>query len=251
MTLPPRLTRPAALDLVAQLQRELALQPPHVILAAAHAQFGPTAAISFSGTEDVALLGLAQDIGLPFRVFSLDTGRMHPETHALLQSCRERFAPDLEVFSPEANQVEALVRAKGLFSFRTEGHHECCGIRKVAPLRRALAAAPAWITGQRRDQSPDTRSEVPFVQIDESFSDSSGVLLKFNPLARWSSAQVWQYIRAAQLPFNALHAQGYLSIGCAPCTRPVLPGEHERAGRWWWEEATKKECGLHAVANAS
>ena len=244
----PRLHRPEAVALVAQLQRELDMKPPHVILAAAHAQFGASAAVSFSGAEDVALLGLARDAGLALRVFCLDTGRMHPETLELLERCRTEFGMALEVFAPDAAQVEALVAAKGLFSFRHDGHKECCGIRKVAPLRRALATAPAWITGQRRDQSPDTRSEVPIVQIDENFSDSGGVLLKFNPLARWSSAQVWRYIRAAQLPFNALHGQGYVSIGCAPCTRPILPGEHERAGRWWWEEATQKECGLHAVS---
>lgn len=245
-----RLPRARAEQLVARWQAELALAPPHVILAAAHAEFGASAAISFSGAEDVALLGLAEDAGLAFRVFSLDTGRLHPETLAFLEACRQRFSASFELVFPQAESVQALVNAKGLFSFRSDGHKECCGIRKVEPLRRALAAAPAWITGQRRDQSPDTRAEVPIVQIDEGFSGSDGaVLIKFNPLARWSSAQTWKYIRAAQLPYNPLHERGFVSIGCEPCTRAVLPGQHEREGRWWWEEATQKECGLHADAN--
>jgi len=241
----PRLPRAAAEALVAELARDLDLQPPHAILAAAHARFGAALALSFSGAEDVALLGLCEDCGIAPRVFCLDTGRLHPETLDLVERCRERFSWPIEVYSPDAAQVEALVRNKGLFSFRTDGHAECCGVRKVAPLRRALAATPAWVTGQRRDQSPDTRSAVPVVQIDPAFGDDARALVKFNPLARWTSAQVWRYLRAAGLPFNSLHERGYVSIGCAPCTRPILPGEHERAGRWWWEEATAKECGLH------
>lgn len=238
--------RKSAVELVAQLQRQLDLQPPQAVLQAAHALFGEAAALSFSGAEDVALIALAADYSLKFKVFSLDTGRLHPQTYELLEQVRERYSLDLQIVSPDAVQLEQLVREKGLYSFRRDGHHECCAIRKVAPLNRVLASVPAWLTGQRRDQSPDTRADVPLVQIDEARSTDDHVLLKFNPLARWSSAQVWKYLRAADVPYNALHLQGYVSIGCEPCTRPVLPGQHEREGRWWWEEATAKECGLHA-----
>lgn len=238
--------RKSAVELVAQLQRQLDLQPPQAVLQAAHALFGEAAALSFSGAEDVAIIALAADYSLKFKVFSLDTGRLHPQTYELLEQVRERYALDLQIVSPDAVQLEQLVREKGLYSFRRDGHHECCAIRKVAPLNRVLAGVPAWLTGQRRDQSPDTRADVPLVQIDEARSTDDHVLLKFNPLARWSSAQVWKYLRAADVPYNALHLQGYVSIGCEPCTRPVLPGQHEREGRWWWEEATAKECGLHA-----
>ncbi|MBS4052660.1 MAG: phosphoadenylyl-sulfate reductase, partial [Methylomonas sp.] len=125
-------------------------------------------------------------------------------------------------------------------------HTECCGIRKVEPLRRKLATLDAWITGQRKDQSLDTRGDIPEVQLDTAFSGPGKQLIKFNPLLNWSSAQVWDYIEAYQVPYNPLHGQGYVSIGCEPCTRPILPNQHERAGRWWWEDAAKKECGLHA-----
>ena len=238
--------RATAEKLVIELQRQLDMQPPQAVLQAAHQHFGGAAALSFSGAEDVALIALAADFGLKFRVFCLDTGRLHPETYQLLERVRDHYGVDLELQFPEAAAVEALVRTKGLFSFVKEGHHECCSIRKVAPLQKILATVPAWITGQRRDQSPDTRSEVPLVQIDEAHSTPQRTLLKFNPLARWTSAQVWKYLRAAEVPYNALHLQGFVSIGCQPCTRAVLPGQHEREGRWWWEDATAKECGLHA-----
>jgi len=138
------------------------------------------------------------------------------------------------------------VKEKGLFSFYQDGHKECCGIRKVEPLKRALGTLDAWVTGQRRDQSPSTRAEVAVVEVDPVFSQPGHELIKFNPLANWSSRQVWDYIRENNVPFNPLHVQGFVSIGCEPCTRPVLPGQHEREGRWWWEDQTKKECGLHA-----
>ena len=148
--------------------------------------------------------------------------------------------------SPVGADVEKLVREKGLYSFYQDGHKECCGVRKVAPLRRKLATLDGWITGQRKDQSIGTRTEIPVIQDDPSFSSESNRLLKFNPLANWSSAQVWDYIRSNEVPYNPLHAQGFTSIGCEPCTRAVLPNQHEREGRWWWEDAADKECGLHA-----
>ena len=133
-----------------------------------------------------------------------------------------------------------------MYSFYKDGHKECCGIRKVVPLRRKLSTLDAWITGQRKDQSPGTRVAVPVVENDSAFSTSENKLIKFNPLSNWTSAQVWEYIRGNDVPFNSLHEQGFISIGCEPCTRPILPNQHEREGRWWWEDATQKECGLHA-----
>ncbi|MCS6969519.1 MAG: phosphoadenylyl-sulfate reductase [Planctomycetota bacterium] len=218
---------------------------PAALIARALAEHGRDCAIAFSGAEDVVLLAYARQSGLPFRVFTLDTGRLHPETYEFLDRVERHFALRIEVLFPDAAAVEALVRAKGLFSFRVDGHEECCRIRKVAPLRRYLAGLRAWITGQRRDQSP-TRSSLEQVETDSAFQGRDGApLIKYNPLAHMTLAEVWTVIRALELPYNPLHERGYLSIGCAPCTRPVLPGQHEREGRWWWEEATRKECGLH------
>jgi phosphoadenosine phosphosulfate reductase len=138
------------------------------------------------------------------------------------------------------------VKEKGLFSFYKDGHGECCGIRKIEPLRRKLSGVKAWATGQRRDQSPGTRSAVAVMEIDGAFSTPERTLYKFNPLAQMTSEEIWGYIRMLELPYNSLHERGFISIGCEPCTRPVLPNQHEREGRWWWEEATQKECGLHA-----
>ena len=223
---------------------------PAEILRWALGQFS-NIAISFSGAEDVVLVDMAVKINPRVQVFSLDTGRLHPETYRFLERVREHYGVTLEALAPDAAQVERLVREKGLYSFYRDGHKECCGIRKVMPLRRKLATLDAWVTGQRRDQSPGTRAAVPVIESDGAFSTPDHPLVKFNPLSRWSSAQVWGYIREHNVPFNELHNRGFISIGCEPCTRPVLPNQHEREGRWWWEEETIKECGLHAgnVAN--
>jgi phosphoadenosine phosphosulfate reductase len=191
------------------------------------------------------LVDMASKIKKDVLVFSLDTGRLHPETYKLLEQVRERYGIKLEVMFPDARAVEELVREKGFMSFYQDGHKECCAIRKVAPLRRKLQTLDAWITGQRKDQSPGTRVAIAIVEQDGAFSTADHTLMKFNPLANWSSAEVWRYIRDNDVPYNELHAKGYVSIGCEPCTRPVLPNQHEREGRWWWEEATAKECGLH------
>lgn len=218
---------------------------PQEILGLALEQFD-NLAISFSGAEDVVLVDMAHRIRPDVAVFSLDTGRLHAETYRLLEQVREKYGIAVEVVSPDAAAVEKLVREKGLFSFYRDGHKECCGIRKVAPLRRKLSGLDAWVTGQRKDQSPGTRAAIPVVEKDGAFSAPDKPLFKFNPLANWSSAQVWQYIRENDVPYNELHAKGFISIGCEPCTRPVLPNQHEREGRWWWEDETLKECGLHA-----
>ena len=190
---------------------------------------------------------MASESGLPFSVFCLDTGRLHPETYRFIDAVRKRYEIEIALMSPEAAPLQALVRQKGLFSFYEDGHEECCGVRKVEPLRRKLATLRAWATGQRRDQSPATRAAIAVVERDPTFAGvgGAGSLVKLNPLARWTSAETWAYIRQEGIPHNPLHERGFISIGCEPCTRATLPGEHERAGRWWWEESTKRECGLH------
>jgi phosphoadenosine phosphosulfate reductase len=232
-----------AFDLSAA-QTELHGKNPRTILKTALANFD-NIAISFSGAEDVVLIDMALQLGKSVQVFSLDTGRLHPETYRFIEQVRKHYQIEIEVLSPDREQLEAFVKQKGLFSFYDDGHQQCCGIRKVEPLRRKLAGLDAWITGQRKDQSQDTRGDIPEVQLDTAFSTADKPLIKFNPLLNWSSAQVWDYIEAYQVPFNSLHNQGFISIGCEPCTRAVLPNQHERAGRWWWEDAAKKECGLH------
>lgn len=230
---------------IQQLQSELAAKNPRVILKKALELFD-NIAISFSGAEDVVLIDMAIRIRKDIPVFSLDTGRLHPETYRFIEKVRKHYQIDIEVLTPDRQVLDDFVKRKGLFSFYEDGHQECCGIRKVEPLKRKLAHLDAWITGQRRDQSQETRQDLPEVQIDSTFSTGQHRLVKFNPLLNWSSAQVWDYIEAYQVPYNELHQKGFISIGCEPCTRPVLPNQHERAGRWWWEAETKKECGLHA-----
>ncbi|MGA7933356.1 MAG: phosphoadenylyl-sulfate reductase [Kovacikia sp.] len=231
---------------ISSLEMELSSQSPQKILERALSLFD-NIAISFSGAEDVVLIDMACKINRDVKVFSLDTGRLHPETYQFIDQVRKHYGIEIEVMYPDAAQVEGLVKAKGFFSFYEDGHKECCDIRKVAPLRRKLSTLDAWITGQRKDQNPSTRANVPVIQVDTAFSTDSKPLIKFNPLSYWSSADVWMYIRSYEVPYNALHERGFVSIGCEPCTRPVLPNQHEREGRWWWEDAGKKECGLHAV----
>ena len=231
---------------IEKLQTELVGKNPRVILKAALAQFD-NIAVSFSGAEDVVLIDLALSIRKDIQVFSLDTGRLHPETYRFIEKVRKHYGIEIEVLNPNRDLLDDFVKEKGLFSFYEDGHSQCCGIRKVEPLRRKLANVDAWITGQRKDQSVDTRADIPEVQIDSAFSTPEHTLVKFNPLLNWTSAQVWDYIEAYQVPYNPLHQHGFISIGCEPCTRPILPNQHERTGRWWWEDSAKKECGLHAT----
>ncbi|MEO1375848.1 MAG: phosphoadenylyl-sulfate reductase [Cyanobacteria bacterium J06635_10] len=231
---------------IAKLESEYSQKSPQEILAFALKQFD-NITISFSGAEDVVLIDMAAKIKRNIQVFSIDTGRLHPETYQFIDRVRKQYRVKIDVISPDAAEVQALVKEKGLFSFYQDGHKECCAIRKVKPLRRKLKTVDAWITGQRKDQNPATRNSVPVVQVDTAFSSDERTLIKFNPLANWTSAQVWQYIRANEIPYNKLHNQGFISIGCEPCTRAVLPNQHERLGRWWWEEAADKECGFHEI----
>ncbi|MBI5516062.1 MAG: phosphoadenylyl-sulfate reductase [Deltaproteobacteria bacterium] len=230
---------------IGALAEAYAEREPQALLALALEEFGGELGVSFSGAEDVVLVDMAVKLGGAFRVFTLDTGRLHPETYRYLEDVRSHYKRPVEVYFPQPAAVQDLVTRRGLFSFFEDGHQECCGVRKVEPLTRALAGLRAWVTGQRRDQSPNTRTHVPVAQWDRTFGTAERPILKLNPLANWTSAQVWDYIVTHEVPRNPLHEKGFRSIGCEPCTRPVHPGQHEREGRWWWEEATKKECGLH------
>jgi phosphoadenosine phosphosulfate reductase len=193
------------------------------------------------GPESMVLMDLIARHALPIAIFTLDTGRLHTETYELMDRVRERYRLAIEIYSPDAQALEAFVRSHGVNAFyrSVELRQRCCAIRKTAPLVRALAGRDAWITGLRRAQSV-TRHDLSVEEFDAEHG-----LAKFNPLADWSQDEVWGYVRGYDVPTNALHAVGYPSIGCAPCTRPVEPGEDIRAGRWWWEQPEHKECGLH------
>ena len=202
--------------------------------------------ISFSGAEDVVLIDMAcQLVGNKISVFSIDTGRLHPETYRYIDQIRKHYGITIDVLSPDPIKLGQLVKEKGLFSFYQDGHQECCSIRKIEPLKSKLRCLDAWITGQRRDQNV-TRTELPQEQQDVAFSTPHHPITKFNPLASWTSADVWQYIRAKHVPYTPLHDRGFASIGCEPGTRPVAGSQQERDGRWWWEDNLNKECGLHA-----
>ena len=219
---------------------------PRDILAEAQRCFGRDLALAFSGAEDAALIDMAWRNGLPFTVFCIDTGRLHPETYGFIDTVRERYDTVIEIFTPSPLLLEPFVREKGMNSFYRDGHAECCGIRKVEPLGRALEGRHAWAAGLRRDQSPVTRGNMAVVEEDGAHLTPEGrPLVKINPVLNWSSERIWRYIRENDVPFNPLHDAGYKSIGCAPCTRPARPGEHERMARWWWEDSTHRECGLH------
>ncbi|MFT7580536.1 MAG: phosphoadenosine phosphosulfate reductase [Myxococcota bacterium] len=235
---------------VSTLEHELAGASPSESIRWALERWGSDAAIAFSGAEDVALIDMAAKTGLPYKVFCLDTGRLHPETYRFVEQVRTHYGIQIELMTPDPVVLEPFVRTNGLFSFYEDGHKACCGIRKVEPLARALTNCAAWLTGQRQDQSPATRAQIPTIQQDAAFTGKNAVLWKLNPLSGWSSAEVWRYIRDHEVPYNPLHERGFVSIGCEPCTRPVNPGQHEREGRWWWEESTKKECGLHLTPSA-
>ena len=184
---------------IEQLAKEYDNKAPQEIIDLALSKFS-NIAISFSGAEDVVLIDMAKRTGKDFRVFSLDTGRLHPETYQFIEEVRTKYNVNIEIFFAIRDATEKLVKEKGLFSFYNDGHKECCDVRKVDPLKRALNTVDAWITGQRKDQSPGTRSAVPVIQKDPTFG--TGNLIKFNPIANWSSKQVWDYIRENDVTFN-------------------------------------------------
>ncbi|MGA2079741.1 MAG: phosphoadenylyl-sulfate reductase [Holophaga sp.] len=229
--------------LVEDLDRRCRDADAGAILDAALAAFHPELAFACSlGLEDVVLLDLVWRRRARPRIFLLDTGRLNQETYDTLAAVRDRYGMPIEVYFPRTESVQALVAAKGPNSFyqSLEDRKECCRIRKVEPLRRALAGAAAWITGIRADQGVTREGLRPF-----EWDAANGGLVKVNPLARWNLEQVWAYVREHQLPYNPLHDLGYPSIGCAPCTRAVAPGGDPRSGRWWWERPEHRECGLH------
>jgi phosphoadenosine phosphosulfate reductase len=210
--------------------------------------FAPRIALSasFGSPEGMVILDLMHRISpSQTRVFMIDTGRLPQETYNLIDRVRDRYGIEVELYFPDPARVEAMVRKHGvnLFYESLARRELCCGIRKVEPLRRALADLDAWISGLRPAQSV-TRAGVRAVEIDTAH----GGRLKLNPLVAWSKADVWNYVRTHALPVNALHARGYPTVGCAPCTRPVKEGDDERSGRWWWESAETRECGLHTGA---
>ncbi len=214
------------------------------LLAEALAQHRPAVFTSSLGPEDQLLLYILNRLGLPksaVRVVTLDTGRLPPETYELHAATEAFFQRRIELLFPDAAAVEQLVQIDGIMGFRESlaQRKACCEVRKTRQLERALQGQGLWITGLRREQS-ETRSV-----LQELGRDEGRGLMKAAPLAHWTAAEVWAVLNHHQIPTNALHAQGYPSIGCAPCTRAVAPGEPERAGRWWWESAEHKECGLH------
>ena len=192
------------------------------------------------GQEDQVITDLIAKNKVPVRIFTLDTGRLFYETYELIDRTRARYKRDIDVFFPAHQAVEELTTKKGFTSFydSVENRKECCFIRKVEPLNRALAGASVWITGLRGEQSAN-RNEMELLEYDEARK-----IFKFNPLIHWTYNDVLDYLKAHNVPYNPLHDKGYISIGCAPCTRAIEPGEDPRAGRWWWE-ISKKECGLH------
>ncbi|MBI4322917.1 MAG: phosphoadenylyl-sulfate reductase [Candidatus Omnitrophica bacterium] len=222
---------------------KLESQSPEQVLRWALETFGSRVALASSfSAEDVAIIHMLVAINPKARVFTLDTGRLNQETYDVMDKIREQYHLTIEVMFPKADAVEQMVRERGLnlFYHSIENRKLCCGIRKVEPLNRALATVDAWITGLRREQVV-TRASVKKVAIDHDH----GGIVKLNPLADWTWEQTMSYVKGHHVPYNVLHDQGYPSIGCAPCTRAVKPGEDFRAGRWWWERPEQKECGLH------
>ena len=211
------------------------------LLAAIAHDFSPATFANSLGAEDMVLTDLILKAQLPIDIFSLDTGRLPAETYELMGAVEKHYGYKLTIFFPRADEVEIYVRNQGINAFRESVtlRKACCAIRKVEPLKRALAGKRAWITGLRAQQAA-TRDGLPLREYD-----AGNGLEKFNPLAGWTEKEVWTYIRQNAVPYNALHDKFYPSIGCAPCTRAVSPGEDVRAGRWWWESPESKECGLH------
>jgi phosphoadenosine phosphosulfate reductase len=219
---------------------------PIAVLKLALKHFGSQIALASSfSIEDVALIDMMVKIDPHARILALDTGRLNEETYECAEQIRDKYDCNIEWFFPDRDAVEQLITDKGLFSFKesTGNRQECCFVRKVLPLKRALTGLQAWVTGQRRQQS-STRVNVQVVEVDEA----NGGIVKLNPLSFWSSDQVKEYVDRHQIPYNRLYDLGYQSIGCGPCTRATAPGEDERAGRWWWEDAAHKECGIHLVS---
>ena len=220
------------------------LKTPQEVLRWALDNLHPRIAVASSfGAEDVAIIDMISNINPKARVFTLDTGRLNQETYDVMDEIRSRYNMNIEVMFPDNDEVEQMVRVNGmnLFYHSVGNRKLCCGIRKVHPLNRMLSTLDGWITGLRADQT-EVRSNSNKIEIDLQHNG----IIKVNPILEWSWEQTWDYIKKNNIPYNKLHDRGFPSIGCEPCTRAIKPGESLRAGRWWWESDTEKECGLHA-----
>jgi phosphoadenosine phosphosulfate reductase len=226
-----------------QISEKLAakIEATKQVLADVITNYLPATLATSYGAEDMVLMDLINKFAPEIEIFSLDTGRLPKETYEVMQQAKAHYECSVKVYFPESGDVEAYVTENGPDAFydSVELRKQCCGIRKVKPLQRAIADKKAWLTGMRKSQSV-TRSELPVSEWDEDNG-----LQKFSPLSDWSNGDVWAYIRAFDVPYNKLHDEGLASIGCAPCTRAITMGEDIRAGRWWWEDPENKECGLH------
>lgn len=220
------------------------LKTPQEVLRWALDELHPRIAMASSfGAEDVVVIDMLMKINPKARVFTLDTGRLNQETYDVMDEIRDRYNINIEVMFPDTGEVEQMVRVNGMNLFyQSVGNRRlCCGIRKVHPLKKILSGLDGWITGLRADQT-GVRSSAQKIETDAQHSD----IIKVNPIIEWTWEQTWDYIKKNNIPYNKLHDKGYTSIGCEPCTRAIKPGEPLRAGRWWWEGDTQKECGLHA-----
>jgi len=233
---------------IAEWNDRFAKAAPQEVLEYFTGEFGAYICLSSSmGAEDQVLTDMLVNINPDIRIFTLDTGRLFPETLNLIHETRKQYKANLEVFFPDYKLVQKMIKEKGinLFYESIENRKLCCDIRKMEPLKRALDGMQAWITGIRKDQTLN-RFNTNLAEWDESNG-----LVKINPLYRWSEKMVWDYIHDHHVPYNELHDKGFPSIGCQPCTRAITPGEDNRAGRWWWEEQGHKECGLHVKGHNS
>lgn len=224
-------------------QQTIGLDPVGALTWLANAFPGKVVFSSSFGWEDQVITHMIFKNKLPIKVFTLETGRLFPETYYVWNRTMEMYEQPIHAYYPKNDALEAMVNAKGPSSFydSVENRKECCGIRKIEPLKRALAGNQVWITGIRAEQSPNRHD------MDNVEWDAGNQLVKFHPIFDWDLEQVKQYIKEYNVPYNTLHDRGFPSIGCQPCTRAVQPGEDFRAGRWWWEDQSKKECGLHSV----
>lgn len=219
------------------------LKTPDQVLKWTMENLHPKVALASSfGAEDMVLIDMLMKINDKARIFTLDTGRLNQETYNVMDEIKDKYNTNIEVMFPDTHEVEEMVRVNGmnLFYKSAENRKLCCGIRKVHPLNKMLTTLDGWITGLRSDQT-ENRSNTARLEIDEQHNG----MIKVNPIIDWEWEQVWNYIKSNDIPYNKLHDQGYPSIGCEPCTRAIKPGEDLRAGRWWWERASDKECGLH------
>lgn len=220
------------------------LKTPQEVLKWSFDNLHPRLAMASSfGAEDVVVIDMMMKINPKARIFTLDTGRLNQETYDVMDEIRKKYNVNIEVMFPDQNEVEQMVRVNGLNLFyHSVGNRKlCCGIRKVHPLNRILSTLDGWITGLRADQT-EVRSNANKIELDEQHNG----IIKINPIIEWTWDQTWDYIKKNNIPYNKLHDKGFPSIGCEPCTRAIKPGEPLRAGRWWWESDSQKECGLHA-----